>query len=161
MQDELKHDLLHSLFRFKKVSTAISRALSDAEGGGLSMTELSALGCISTYSETNCSSREQTEHTTHHTMHKTVAVSKAAVSQMLGSLEKRGYIQREIDRENRRKIIISLTNKGKVTVDKAGKDLDELMSRIIARFGEKDTRTLVRMLNQFEEVVDEVASFGS
>jgi DNA-binding MarR family transcriptional regulator len=92
-------------------------------------------------------------------MHKTIAVSKAAVSQMLGSLEKRGYIQREIDRENRRKIIISLTNKGKVAVDKADKDLDELMSLIIDRFGEQDTRTFVKLLNQFEEVVDEVVSF--
>ncbi|MDR2798649.1 MAG: transcriptional regulator [Treponema sp.] len=155
MKDELKHDLIHALFRFKKVSAAISRTLLDAEGDGLSITELSALGCISTYSEKNCSA---TEHTTHHAMHKTVAVSKAAVSHMLGSLEKRGYIQREIDKENRRKIIITLTNKGKVAVDKAGKDLDEFMSLIIARFGEKDTETFVGLLNQFEEVVDEVVS---
>jgi CRP-like cAMP-binding protein len=47
------------------------------------------------------------DQTTHHAMHEALAVSRAAVSQMLGSLEKRGYIRREIDRDNRRKIIIT------------------------------------------------------
>ena len=41
-----------------------------------------------------------------------LCVSKAAVSQMLGSLEKRGMVTRRVDPENRRTVIVKLTDKG-------------------------------------------------
>jgi DNA-binding MarR family transcriptional regulator len=148
---ELKQDLLHSLFCFKKASIAISRFLN-AGGGGLSTTEISALGCIGRCDKKSCAGADRT---THHAMHETLAVSKAAVSQMLGSLEKRGYIRREIDTDNRRKIIITLTKKGKAAVDTSEKEMDLLMSRIITRFGEKDSRTFVQLLRRFSELADE------
>jgi DNA-binding MarR family transcriptional regulator len=88
-------------------------------------------------------------------MHETLSVSKAAVSQMLGSLEKRGYIRREIDRDNRRKIIITLTKKGKAAIDTGQKCLDDLMASIIERFGAKDMRDFVQTLNRFSEIVEE------
>ncbi|MDR2102969.1 MAG: winged helix DNA-binding protein, partial [Treponema sp.] len=100
------------------------------------------------------------DQTTHHALHEVLAVSNAAVSQMLGSLEKRGYIQRETDRDNRRKIIITLTNKGKTVVDTAGKNMDVLMSQIIKGFGEQDTQNLVLLLNRFAEIVDEIVGKG-
>jgi len=40
-------------------------------------------------------------------------VSKAAVSRMLDALEKKGYIRKDIDKENRRNLIITLTPAGK------------------------------------------------
>jgi DNA-binding MarR family transcriptional regulator len=105
MDDELKQDLLHALFCFKK------------SGRGVPFpAELSALGCID-----RCGNEEQTAH---HAMHETLSVSKAAVSQMLGSLEKRGFILRETDRDNRRRIIITVTKKGKSSINKGQKHLD-------------------------------------
>jgi DNA-binding MarR family transcriptional regulator len=153
MNGELNQDLIHSLFCFKRVSTAIFRTLLKDDGDGLSIAELSALGCIGGCTENDGDTVKQT---THHAMHETLAVSKAAVSQMLGSLEKRGYIQRETDQDNRRKIIITLTKKGKTAVDKAGKNMDALMALIIARFGEHDSLKFVELLDRFAEVVDEV-----
>jgi DNA-binding MarR family transcriptional regulator len=170
MNDDLKQVLLHSFFCFKKTGVSISRFLLNADG--LSAAELTALNCIGRRDKKDCDTAEasrQTEashpaetsrpagQTIHHAMHETLAVSKAAVSQMLGSLEKRGYVQRETDRDNRRKIIITVTKKGKAAVDKAEKNMDVLMSRIITRFGEKDTRNLVRLLDRFVEVVNEAA----
>ncbi|MDR0721707.1 MAG: winged helix DNA-binding protein [Treponema sp.] len=158
MKDDLKQDLLHALFYFKKATAAISRFLVNAEGGGISVTELSALNCIEYCDEKDCETAEAShlaDQTTHHAMHETLAVSKAAVSQMLGSLEKREYIQRETDRDNRRKIIITLTEKGKTTVDQGKKQMDALMSRIITRLGKEDARHFVRLLDRFVEVVEE------
>jgi DNA-binding MarR family transcriptional regulator len=155
MKDELTQDLIHALFCFKRVSTAISRTLLKDNGDRLTIAELSALGCIGVCTEHDCDAAKQT---THHAMHETLAVSKAAVSQMLGSLEKRGYIQRETDKDNRRKIVITLTQKGKVAVDTAGKNMDALMSLIITRFGEHDSRTFVDLLDRFAVIVDEVVS---
>ena len=153
MNDELTRDLLHALFCFKKASGAVSRSLADSGGSALSAAELSALGCIDRRGAENCGAADQT---THHAMHETLSVSKAAVSQMLGSLEKRGFIRRETDRDNRRKIIITVTKKGKSAIDKGQKRMDDLMSRIIEQFGEKDARNFTRLLERFAEVVDEV-----
>jgi DNA-binding MarR family transcriptional regulator len=154
MNDDLKQNLLHALFFFKRTNNVILRSLLNDDDGGLSVAELSALGCIG-----HCDEEDgNADKTTHHAMHETLAVSKAAVSQMLGSLEKRGYIRREIDRDNRRKIIITLTEQGETAVDDAEKKMDILMSRIITQFGEKDTRNFTRLLDRFAEVVDEAVN---
>jgi DNA-binding MarR family transcriptional regulator len=152
MKEELKQDLLHSLFCFKKVIFSLSHSLN-ADGSSLSAAELSALGCIEHCNE---KSGGRADRTTHDAMHKTLAVSKAAVSQMLGSLEKRGYIQREIDPDNRRKIIITLTKKGKAAVDKTKKKMDTLISLIVTQFGEENSRNIIELLNRFVQVVDGV-----
>ncbi|MDR2783335.1 MAG: winged helix DNA-binding protein [Treponema sp.] len=156
MDDELKEDLLHSLFCFKKAMIAISRFLSNADAGGISAAELSALNCIGRCGEADGETAlPPAERTAHHTMHEKLAISKAAVSQMLGSLEKRGFIQRETYRDNRRKIIITVTEKGKSAVDTSGKNMDALLSRIITGFGEQDARRFVQLLDRFTELVDE------
>jgi DNA-binding MarR family transcriptional regulator len=151
MNDELKQNLLHALYCFKRTNFTMYRPLLNDDDGGLSVAELSALGCIRRCDEEDCTA----DQTTHHAMHEALSVSKAAVSQMLGSLEKRGYIRREIDRDNRRRIIITLTEQGETAVNEAEKKMDVLMSRIITRFGEKDTRNFTRLLERFVEVVDE------
>jgi DNA-binding MarR family transcriptional regulator len=148
MKDDQKQDLLQALFRFKKASIALFRSVSDADG--LSAPELSALGCIG-----GCKKGYRADHTTHHAMHETLAVSKAAVSQMLGSLEKRGYIRREIDRENRRKIIITLTEQGKSAVDEGQGRMDTVMARIVQRLGAEEAEQFVRLLTRFTQIVEE------
>ncbi|MDR2344008.1 MAG: MarR family winged helix-turn-helix transcriptional regulator [Spirochaetaceae bacterium] len=158
MNDDLKKDLLHALFYFKKAVGAISRFLANAGGGGLSIAELSALKHIGNCDKNDCGTAGDSHpanQTTHHAMHETLAVSKAAISQMLGSLEKRAYIRRGIDRENRRKIIVTVTKKGKTAVNRGEKDMDALTSRIIDRFGEDDTRNFVRLLIRFAEIADQ------
>ena len=152
MNDELTRDLLHALFYFKKAAGALSRSLADSGGGALSAAELSALGCIDHCGAENCGAAAQT---THHALHETLSVSKAAVSQMLSSLEKRGFIRRETDRDNRRKIIITVTKKGKSALDKGQKRMDDLMASIIEQFGKKDAQQFVRLLNRFAEAVYE------
>jgi DNA-binding MarR family transcriptional regulator len=150
-REETKRDLLHSLFRIKKVTNSIFRYVLNVEEDGLSIAELSALGCIGSRCENGCDAADQT---THNAMHETLAVSKAAVSQMLGSLEKRDYIRRETDRDNRRKIIITLTKKGKSAVDAAKKNMDALLLCIVERFGVENSRNLVRLLDRFAETAD-------
>jgi DNA-binding MarR family transcriptional regulator len=152
MNGELRQQLLRALFYFKKAMGTMCRPLPETGGdnaaaAALSAAELAALSCID-----RCGRADQTAH---HAMHETLSVSKAAVSQMLGSLEKRGFIRRETDLDNRRKIIVTVTKKGKSAVDTGQKRLDDLMSRIIIQLGEKDARQFVRLLERFTEVVDE------
>jgi DNA-binding MarR family transcriptional regulator len=152
VKNELQQDLLHALFCFKKANVSIFRAVLNAECGGLSISEISALNCIGCRGKKD---KDGADQTTHKAMHKALAVSKAAVSQMLGSLENRGYIRRETDRDNRRKIIITLTKKGEAAVDKAGKNMDALMSQIINKYGEKEMRNFILLVNRFTEIAEE------
>jgi DNA-binding MarR family transcriptional regulator len=153
---ELTEELIHALIRFKKVNAVLSHTVTAADGGSLSFSELRALGCLDSRAEKDCPIKEKdcsaTERTTHHAMHETLAVSKPAISQMLASLEKRGYIRRETDTGNRRKIIITLTPKGRETVDKVKQNMDSLMSRVVTQFGEEDTRHLIRLLTRFQSI---------
>lgn len=50
-------------------------------------------------------------------------MSKPAVSQLLGSLERKGYIERNVDREDRRKVTVALTEKGKTFLLRQKKEL--------------------------------------
>ncbi|MDR2397396.1 MAG: winged helix DNA-binding protein [Spirochaetaceae bacterium] len=152
MKDALKQDLLRSLFCFKKATVTISHYMSKDDEDGLSIAEISALCCI----DHGCGKTSgQAERTAHHAMHEILAVTKAAVSQMLGSLEKRGFIWREIDQANRRKIVITLTDRGKAAVDMGEQRRDALLSRVVKRFGEKDAEHFVQLLTRFSDIVDE------
>lgn len=81
-------------------------------------------------------------------------MSKAAVSQMLGSLERRGYLRRDFNPFNRRKIILTLTDKGRNIVDRMERDMVEKMSAFIQDFGEEDTRLLVELFERMSEAID-------
>jgi DNA-binding MarR family transcriptional regulator len=83
-----------------------------------------------------------------------LCIKKAAVSQMLGVLEKKGYITRDINKENRRKIILRLTKKGETLINKTEKKVNALLSEIISRFGETDIKQLIVLFERFADIVN-------
>ena len=85
-----------------------------------------------------------------------LCVSKAAVSQLLGVLEGRGLVTREIDPENRRTIIVRLTGGGKEMIERVERGFDRYISMLIERFGEEDTREIIRLIYKFADIVEEV-----
>lgn len=83
-------------------------------------------------------------------------ISKAAVSQMLGSLEKKGFITRETNPDNRREIIVSVTKEGEKRVDEIQRLFDEKTDMFIERFGVDDTKELIRLIGKMTDVLGEV-----
>ena len=83
-------------------------------------------------------------------------ISKAAVSQMLGALEKKGFITRETNPDNRREIIVSLTKEGEKRMDEIQRSFDEKTDMLIERFGVEDTKELIRLVNKMTEIIGEV-----
>ncbi|MDR3209394.1 MAG: MarR family transcriptional regulator, partial [Oscillospiraceae bacterium] len=84
-----------------------------------------------------------------------LCVSKAAVSQMLSALEGKGFITREADPENRRTIIVKLTDRGREMIDKIEFEFDKNVGVLIDRFGEDDTREIIRLIYKFAGIIDE------
>jgi DNA-binding MarR family transcriptional regulator len=85
-----------------------------------------------------------------------LCVSKAAVSQMLGSLEKRGLVTREPDPNNRRTIIVKLTEAGRDTIVQYERSFNNHIGMLVDRFGESDTKEIIRLIYKFAEIAEEI-----
>ena len=88
-------------------------------------------------------------------MREYLCVSKAAVSQMLNSLEKHGLVTRETDPNNRRVVIVKLTEAGREKIEEYERIFDDFIGVLVDRFGEKDTREIIRLIYKFAEITEE------
>jgi len=89
----------------------------------------------------------------HDELEKHLAVTKSAVSQMISSLEEKGYITREIDRNDRRKFEWSITGKGQELVEELRNTVDIAIKKTITQFGEDNMRQFIRLFNQFADTL--------
>jgi predicted transcriptional regulator len=85
-----------------------------------------------------------------------LCISRAAVSRMLGVMEKKGYILRNINEANRRKHSLSLTEKGIAAVERHEHRFTELLAEIIERFGEEELRQLTGLSGRFMETIGKI-----
>ena len=163
MNPELKGELLHALFALKNLHFhrlgqsefgigGISRRKCTYAGElGLNIPEFALLKQLKLREE-----RGETGGAWLAGIGEYLRVSKAAVSQMLGALEKRGLITREPDPDNRRTIIVRLTEKGNEMICDFEREFDSYLAMLIDRFGEKDTREIIRLIYKFMEIVETI-----
>ena len=83
-------------------------------------------------------------------------ISKPAVTHMLNSFEKRGYIIRSIDLNDRRRFDITLTSEGRQIVEDHKNTYENFFDDVFTRFGEKNTKDFIKLFNRFADVIDEV-----
>ena len=144
MNKTLKDQLVRAMFRFKKTS------VPSPPGINLHMGEFFTLAKIAD----NCLGSEGNSRFTD--IHSKLHVSKPAFSQMLNSLEKKGYIQREIDQRDRRRLVTTLTPEGDKTLQAMKDHADKTITEIISRFGEENTMQLITLFNRFADISEEV-----
>ena len=87
-----------------------------------------------------------------------LCISKGAVSQTISSLEKKGYVTREINPDNRRKLNVIVTEKGITVLKDCQSDMDKMMLNILNNFGEENAKELIALLNKFADVMRDVES---
>jgi DNA-binding MarR family transcriptional regulator len=85
-----------------------------------------------------------------------LCISRAAVSQLLNGMEQDGYILREINKANRRKHSLSLTEKGRAAVEEHEHKFIELLAEIVDRFGEKEMKQLIRLSSRFMDTIEAI-----
>jgi len=83
-------------------------------------------------------------------------VSKAGLSQMISGLEKKGFVTRKVDPENRRRIIVTLTEKGESAVAAIHRTFEAKLDVLIERFGADEMREMIRLVNRFADTIEEV-----
>jgi DNA-binding MarR family transcriptional regulator len=80
-----------------------------------------------------------------------LGMSKQAAGQLVDTLVVRGYLVREPDADDRRRLTIALTERGRAAARVAGAARDSLNAKLVAIAGEKDVgctrRTLALLIN--------------
>jgi len=167
MYQNLKTQLVHSIFQFKKImgsgfmDTALMRASGSMQRAqmnqhaqkqyaenknNINMSELFLMNVISdntSDSEKNICLSEVRGY---------LSVSKAAISHMLGSLEKKKFINREIDKNNRRNLIVTLTPKGRKVLINKYDEFSGRLEKVINHLGENDVNQMIAIINRMIEI---------
>lgn len=82
-------------------------------------------------------------------------ISSARIAATLKSLEAKGYIKRKIDVEDRRRILIDLTEEGKMQVEKHTEMVMNTIVNMLKYLGEEDAKEFLRIMKKLSTRVPE------
>lgn len=85
-----------------------------------------------------------------------LSVSSARAAAILNGLEDKGFITRQIDKADRRRILVTLTAKGRVKAREHYETMVEATSKMLQVLGEDDTRELVRIVGRMAELTSQM-----
>lgn len=75
--------------------------------------------------------------------------STARISALLGVLEKKGQIHRQVDTSDRRNVLVTITEAGKERIKAIITKMNGLTAQIFMAMGEKDTKEFLRLSKLF------------
>lgn len=132
-------DIVPRLNRWAEAS--VSRAAGENR---LSLRQLSALTMI------------ESEKTTLGDVARRLMVTPAVVTGLIDRLERRGYVKRINSTDDRRRVLLALTDEGRAAADAVSNRLQEEMSAALKGFSSSDLEQLDRSLNRLRPVASEL-----
>ena len=78
--------------------------------------------------------------------------STARISALLSALEKKGQIERDIDKSNRRNILVTITEAGRMRAETEMNEMQQCMARVFTDMGKADTIEFIRLMRKFFEL---------
>ncbi|VEU80987.1 MarR family winged helix-turn-helix transcriptional regulator [Haploplasma axanthum] len=82
-------------------------------------------------------------------------ISTARVAAILNSLESKGYIRREVNQVDRRKIIVKLTDKGEKYAKKIINTIVSDVAGLLSKLGQEDATELIRLTRKISSIMEE------
>ena len=145
MEFELKGQFIDLVARFKRIDICPSSSVTH-----LQASEMAVMIRASTRytSPDGCAGVSE--------IHQTMYISKAAVSQTLNALERKGYITRAIDPSDRRKIMVTITAEGEAELEKTKQLYDNMLNTVLDQFGLEDTKTFIRLAERLMRILAEI-----
>lgn len=149
IKDEgLRIELLQTIFKFKKLANS-GLGMRPMNGKqDISLAEFMLLRAVDDNSADNPSNVSPTD------IGQFLSVTKGAVSQMLRSLEEKGFITRALSRENRRNTLVLLTPKGRELLGDEGNEFNAKLDALIETIGREDIEELIAIVGRLTEVLD-------
>lgn len=80
-----------------------------------------------------------------------MGISTARIAAALNSLEGKGLITRKIDVDDRRRILVNLTDSGHKQVEKHSENVLNVTIHMLQYLGEKDANEFLRIMRKFAE----------
>ena len=87
------------------------------------------------------------------TLGQELGIDKASIVKIIDKLEKLQLVRRDVDPSDRRSKIVSLTQKGKKTLDKVKSVRNELEDQVFSYFSKEDQNHMRRLVPQLLEVL--------
>lgn len=141
MDDAIKEQLLNAVQRLRKPILLSYFAELD-------LTTLSLMKSI----EDN--SRDSDHNIYMFDLQDELRISRGAISQIASNLEKKGYLVRETDKNNRRKQIVTLTSEGREAMRQSDAEFDKVLTAFLTQLGEHDAHEMVRLFNRFADIAE-------
>lgn len=85
---------------------------------------------------------------------KHLKVTPSAISRMLRGLEEKGFIERQVDKEDRRNTYVFLTEKGEEIRQKVEAEMNQFSKDVIASMGEEEAEQLLELLNKLVDTME-------
>lgn len=148
---DIREELMHALFRFRRMDTFFPKGVKNPlEEFDINIMEMALMKGVLR------NDPDAEENVTIADLQQSLLITKGAVSQMYGSLESKGYLIREVDPSNRRKLIVTLTPRGREVLKIMNYRMKLLMEETVSRFGEEDMITFVNLLNRYADITKEI-----
>lgn len=148
---DVKEQLMVSLFKARKIGMAFPTGMNaQLKEWDVNMAELALMKAIEGNdidSEDNAGIAD---------IQNFLFTTKSAISQMFGTLEKKDYLNRVVDKGNRRKLIVTLTPKGQEVLNIMEDKMNLLLTKIVSHVGEENTLQLIRSINLFADAMEEI-----
>lgn len=142
MDDKLREQFLAATIRLKKMESML---LPDCE------MQLNELVILMTITEGCACGKSCGTNLNVPEIQKKLHISKPAVSYILNTLEKKNYITREIDPDDRRKIAINATPQGQAAAEASSLQYDKMWRELLSGFGEENMNRLIHLLTLLSE----------
>jgi DNA-binding MarR family transcriptional regulator len=150
-QSTLKDLLIRAMFRVKGLTAKLhSTGSAKMAGCGISMAEFQLMSLVR-YNSLNSGSNASVAE-----IQNILYTTKGAVSKMLGALEGKGYINRDVNKQNRRELVITLTENGLSVLSDLESEADKMLSSIIDKLGQDRTAQIIEGINQLSDAISEV-----
>ena len=86
----------------------------------------------------------------------TVSMHPTSVSRLMNSLEKKGYIERSLHKENRRITDVSLTEEGRKKCAENYSIMNDYWKTVLSEMGNENLKDLLRISNELVDRMEEV-----
>lgn len=143
MKSGQKEAFMSAVMRFKRIDVCCVFKTKDIQFSELLILGKASAGCACNEKGISVSEIGQRLH-----------LSKPAISQTLNSLEKKGYINREIDREDRRKIMVTLTAEGSHKLEEGIRGFDHKLDKTLEQFGTENTKELIELIDCLMNILE-------
>lgn len=91
---------------------------------------------------------------------KELELTPSRTTNIINVLEKKGFVFRENDERDKRKVYISLSEEGRRQVAERYQDAVKKYSILFERLGERDAREYFRILGKIHEITEEMKKEG-